>query len=105
MRAGYLMHRYPTGSSGRGCPQSHSADGAEMGKLMVAEGLGVSLLPDYSVIDDPLERAGLIIPRPIAGDATRVTMTLLHRRTTSTPEAVRSVVAAFRDVAGVAETA
>ena len=106
MRAGYLMHRFAHRLFGAQLPREwHSTDGAEMGKLMVAEGLGVSLLPDYSVVDDPLERAGLIVARPITGDATRVTMTLLHRRTTSTPEAVRSVVAAFRDVAGVAETA
>ena len=39
---------------------SYSTDGAEMGKLMVAEGLGLTVLPDFFVIGDPLERRGVI---------------------------------------------
>lgn len=41
-----------------------------MGKLMVAEGLGATVLPDFSVDGDPLERGGTIVCRPPAGDAT-----------------------------------
>jgi DNA-binding transcriptional LysR family regulator len=33
---------------------------------MVAEGLGATLLPDFSVIGDPLERNGVITWRPLA---------------------------------------
>ena len=55
-----------------------SADGAEMGKLMVAQGLGVTILPDYSLVDDPLCRAGLVTWRPIDDD-TEVRLLLLVR--------------------------
>ena len=57
----------------------HSADGAEMGKMMVAEGIGIAVLPNYSVHGDPLERAGLIVARPIANDRTIITMVALRR--------------------------
>src|ERR1700733_8896581 len=67
MRSGYLMHRLMQGQ----LPGfSYSADGAEMGKLMVAEGLGITVLPDFSIAGDPLEQRGVITWRPIAGDAT-----------------------------------
>ena len=68
MRPGYLMHRFTQRLFG-GEPPLVSAvtDGAEMGKLMVAEGLGITLLPDFSVAHDPLFRAGLITSRPLAG--------------------------------------
>ena len=106
MRVGYLMHRFAHRLFGAHLPPVwHSTDGAEMGKMMVAEGLGISLLPDYSVLGDPLERAGLITFRPIAGDGTRVVMTLLHRRRLPVPQAVADVVTAFRVVAGLGATA
>lgn len=80
MRAGYLMHRFAHRLFGGRLPaRSHTADGAEMGKLMVAEGLGVTVLPDYSVVGDPLERTGLLACRPLADDETAVTLVLRHR--------------------------
>ena len=51
------MHRYVHRLlDGRAPSFSYSTDGAEMGKLMVAEGLGATVLPDFSVIGDPLEQ-------------------------------------------------
>ncbi|MEV5982891.1 LysR family transcriptional regulator [Streptomyces sp. NPDC052114] len=41
MRAGYVMHRYIHRLHGPTPSFAYAADGAEMGKLMVAEGLGV----------------------------------------------------------------
>jgi DNA-binding transcriptional LysR family regulator len=77
MRSGYVMHRYLHRLLGDEVPPfSFSTDGAEMGKLMVAEGLGVTVLPDYSVIGDPLERGGVITWRPLADDDTRVRLVL-----------------------------
>ena len=65
MRAGYLMHRFMHRLfAGRLPATSFSTDGAEMGKLMVAEGLGVTVLPDYSLVGDPLCTAGLITYPP-----------------------------------------
>jgi DNA-binding transcriptional LysR family regulator len=93
MRAGYLMHRYAHRLFGAALPvEWYSADGAEMGKIMVAQGIGIALLPDYSVHGDPLERAGLIVKRPITGDRTSVTMTAVRRRQARTPAVVSDIV-------------
>ena len=96
MRSGYLMHRFAHRLFGTDLPVScHSTDGAEMGKVMVADGLGVTLLPDYSVIGDPMERAGLITTRPIAGDHTGVTLVVQQRAGGHVPRAVRDLHEAF----------
>jgi DNA-binding transcriptional LysR family regulator len=101
MRSGYLMHRFAHRIFGADLPREwHAADGAEMGKLMVAEGIGIAVLPDYSVQGDPLERAGLIVSRPIAGDAVAVTMVAVNRRQDRTPGAVRDLLAQLREQAG-----
>jgi DNA-binding transcriptional LysR family regulator len=85
MRQGYVMFRYLERLFGGRAPSfSFSADGAELGKLMVAEGLGSALLPDYSVVGDPLETSGKIVHRPIAGDDTAVFL-VVQRRTSSSP--------------------
>jgi DNA-binding transcriptional LysR family regulator len=100
MRSGYLMHRFAHRFFGADLPADwHSTDGAEMGKMMVAEGLGVSLLPDFSDKGDPLDRAGVLTTRPLRGDRTTVTMVLLHRRRSPAPDTVRDLVQAFREVA------
>jgi DNA-binding transcriptional LysR family regulator len=81
MRAGYVMHRFIHRLlQGQAPPFSYSTDGAEMGKLLVAEGLGVTVLPEYSVAGDPLVRHGEITFRPIAGDDTEVLLVLQSRR-------------------------
>ena len=93
MRAGYLMHRFAHRLFGSDLPvEWYSTDGAEMGKIMVAQGIGIALLPDYSVSGDPLERAGLIVNRPIAGDRTVVTMAAVRRRQTRMPAVVRDMI-------------
>jgi DNA-binding transcriptional LysR family regulator len=92
MRSGYLMHRFVHRLlEGRLPSVSYSTDGGEMGKLMVAEGLGVTVLPDFSVIGDPLERGGLITWRPLAGDDTEVLLCLRRRRTASHSLATRNL--------------
>jgi DNA-binding transcriptional LysR family regulator len=89
MRAGYVMHRYVMRLlAGREPTFSYSADGAEMGKLMVAAGLGVAVLPDYSVIGDPLERSGEITYRPLEEDGTGVLLVLQRRRSTPAHNAI-----------------
>ena len=101
MRAGYLMHRYVHRIFGPDLPQAcHSADGAETGKALVAEGLGVTVLPDYSVIGDLLHRSGLIVTRPIAGDSTLVTLVLRRRTTLPVSLQVRELHAALVARAG-----
>lgn len=89
MRAGYVMHRYVMRLlDGREPTFSYSADGAEMGKLMVAAGLGIAVLPDYSVVGDPLERSGQITSRPLADDGTSVLLVLQRRRSTPAHNAI-----------------
>lgn len=97
MRSGYLMYRFAHRLFGAELPAAwHSTDGAEMGTLMVADGLGVTVLPDYSVVGGPLERAGLITTRPIAGDTTEVRLTLQTRRRRRSAETVVGLVEEFR---------
>ncbi|MEI5525422.1 LysR family transcriptional regulator [Streptomyces brasiliscabiei] len=96
MRSGYAMHRYVHRlHDGRDPAFAYSTDGAEMGKLLVSEGLGATVLPDFSVIGDPLERRGSLVHRPIAGDTTRVLLMLRRRRADSVPRAARDLHRAF----------
>ncbi|KOU69152.1 LysR family transcriptional regulator [Streptomyces sp. MMG1533] len=96
MRSGYVMHRYVHRLlDGRAPSFSYSTDGAEMGKLMVAEGLGATVLPDFSVAGDPLERLGTITYRPIEGDATRVLLMLQRRKAESVPRAAQDLYEVF----------
>ena len=67
--------------------------------MMVAEGIGLTVLPDYSVLGDPLEQAGLIVTRPLAGDSTVVTMTALHRRQARVLPAVLQILEHLREKA------
>lgn len=92
MRSGYVMHRFVHRLLGdRTPPSSYTADGAEMGKLMVAEGLGVTVLPDFSVIGDPLERSGAITCRPLRSGAAEVLLVVQRRRSASTSQAMRDL--------------
>jgi DNA-binding transcriptional LysR family regulator len=92
MRPGYLMHRYLHRLlQGRPPAISFSTDGAEMGKLMVAEGLGLTVLPDFSVIGDPLEQHRVITWRPLADDRTGVQLVIQRARSGSPPLAARDL--------------
>ncbi|WP_344606639.1 LysR family transcriptional regulator [Streptomyces glaucus] len=96
MRSGYVMHRYVHRLlDGRLPSFAYSTDGAEMGKLMVAEGLGATVLPDFSVVGDPLERCGAITYRPLAGDTPRILLMLRRRRAESVPRAARDLHEVF----------
>ncbi|WP_217242666.1 LysR family transcriptional regulator [Streptomyces sp. AC555_RSS877] len=117
MRSGYVMHRYVHRLlDGRAAAFSYSIDGAEMGKLMVAEGLGATVLPDFSVAGDPppafgrgdphslRSRLGTITCRPIEGDTTRVLLMLQRRKAESVPRAAQDLYEVFvrraRDLGG-----
>ncbi|WP_030800683.1 LysR family transcriptional regulator [Streptomyces sp. NRRL S-337] len=101
MRSGYVMNRYVHRLlNGRTPSLAYSTDGAEMGKLMVAEGLGATVLPDFSIIGDPLERLGAITYRPLAGAPPRVLLMLQGRRAQSVPQAARDLRETFVRRAG-----
>ncbi len=92
MRPGYVMHRYMDRLFDGDAPSfSFSADGAEMGKLMVAQGLGAAVLPDYSVAGDPLEQSGAITYREIEGDDTAVLLVIQRRRSSTPARAVEDL--------------
>jgi DNA-binding transcriptional LysR family regulator len=92
MRSGYAMHRYLNRLLGGEKPAfSYSADGAEMGKLMVAAGLGVTVLPSYSVFGDPLEQRGAITARKLADDDTSVRLVVQRRRSSTPSRATRDL--------------
>jgi DNA-binding transcriptional LysR family regulator len=102
MRAGYLMHRFIHRLTQGQLPEfSYSADGAEMGKLMVAEGLGITVLPDFSIIGDPLEKQGIITWRPIADDNTQVQLVIQRVLSLRPTRAVRDLHQIFVERARV----
>jgi DNA-binding transcriptional LysR family regulator len=71
-----------------------------MGKLMVAEGLGLTVLPDFSVIGDPLEQRGVIVWRPIAEDRTQVHLVIQRVRSLPGTQAVQDLHRIFVERAG-----
>lgn len=102
LRAGYAMHRYLTRLLGGQQPSfSHSAEGADTAKLMVAAGLGVTVLPSYSVIGDPLEQRGAITYRRIADDDIVVRLVLQRRRSDAPTPAARELHRLFVQQAAV----
>ena len=101
MRPGYLMHRLTQRLFGEAPPpETFSTDGAEMGKVLVATGAGPTVLPDYSIVGDPLEQAGVITARPLAGTVPPVLMLLLRRRFERVPPAVAEFEAVIVRLAG-----
>jgi DNA-binding transcriptional LysR family regulator len=92
MRPGFVMHRYAHRVFAGSLPETtYATDGAEMGKAMVAAGLGISILPDFSITGDPLVGAGVLTTRPIETDQTTVTLLMLRRRAERTSEPLRDL--------------
>ncbi|MFW6720944.1 hypothetical protein ACHZ98_12395 [Streptomyces sp. MAR4 CNY-716] len=60
-RADRLLHRL---GAGRPPLPAYAADTPDAAKHPVAEGLGVTVLPDFGVVGDPLERHGAVTWRP-----------------------------------------
>ncbi len=96
MRPGFVMHRYAHRLFAGSLPgTTYATDGAEMGKSMVSSGLGISILPDFSIHGDPLVRAGILTTRPILTDQTTVTLLMLRRRAERVAEPVRDLQTAL----------
>lgn len=101
MRSGYVMHRLLHRLlDGRTARLAYSTDSAETAKGMVAAGLGVTILPDYSVINDPLERHRIITYRPLAhGRVANVRLVAQRRRSGTHPQAARDLYETLSDQA------
>lgn len=96
MGEGFVMSRVARRLFGTHLPSTtYSATGADTGKAMVADGLGVTLLPDYSVEGDPLVTAGVLTHRPVAAPTPMVTLLALHRRAERVPEPLRDLLTAL----------
>jgi DNA-binding transcriptional LysR family regulator len=90
MPGGDPMRRFAHRLFGAQLPdRSRTAGGAEVAALLVADGLGLAVLPDFVVAGHPLERAGLLVRRPVAGDGTTVRLVLLRRGAGPLPAPVR----------------
>ncbi|MET0468393.1 MAG: LysR family transcriptional regulator [Aeromicrobium sp.] len=80
-RAGYLMHRVAHRVFGDSPPLKwHTADSADVCKQMVSSGIGVTLMPDFTLADDALESRGAIAFRPIDDEGTVIRLAILRRR-------------------------
>lgn len=90
MREGYLMHRLAVRLFGDSWPRScASTDGADMGKALVADGAGLTVLPQFSVDGDVLLRSGALTYRTIDGVHVMVSLVLRVRRAVRTPTHLR----------------
>lgn len=100
MRSGYVMHRLLYRLLHGLTPSiCYATDGAEMGKLMVGEGLGITVLPDYSVVGDPLEQLGVISQRPLDVGETNagVRLVVQRPRSRSVPRAAQNLYLMFAE--------
>lgn len=73
-----------------------AVDSAEHAALLAADGAGIALLPDYSVLDGPLLRCGAIAVRPLDDAVEVVRLVALHRRRPTLPAALRSFLDTVR---------
>lgn len=77
--AGYAMHDVAYEIVGDAAPSvAYYADNAETAKSLVADGVGVTLLPEFSVLEDPLVRSGLVTWRPLAAPVPSVSLAALR---------------------------
>ena len=98
MRPDFVMHRHAHRVFGGSLPPTtYATDGAEMGKAMVAAGLGISILPDFSIVADPLVQVGVLTTRPIVTSLSQTTVTLLmvRRHAERVPEPLRDLQTAL----------
>ena len=96
MRPGHVMHRLAHRLFAGAMPATtYATDVAELGRAMVAEGLGISILPDHSIVADPFVTAGVITSRPIHGDDMSVSLLMLRRDAPRVPAQLRELQSAL----------
>jgi DNA-binding transcriptional LysR family regulator len=94
-RQGYLLHEVLRTMLGdRIGNVVYYTDNTESAKRMVALGVGVTLLPELSVVDDSYRREGKIVYLRPQADFPRILLSLVSRTDTYLPRAAR----AFRDM-------
>ncbi|MEO3842689.1 LysR substrate-binding domain-containing protein [Streptomyces sp. B22F1] len=91
VRSGCLVHRllHRLGAVRPPLP-AYAADTPDAAKHLVAAGLGVTVLPDFGLAGDPLERHGAVTWRPLAGAGVPAVHLMLRRsRTRAIPPSAR----------------
>lgn len=92
VRPGDLMQRIHHRLFGATLPLMQvSSESAHMGMLLVAEGMGVTVLPSFDLDGHPLAHTGAIVPRPITGDAPHTSLLCVHRAGRPLTPAVREL--------------
>lgn len=93
-REGVLMHRVAHRVFGDDPPLKwHTADGADLCKQLVASGLGVGLMPDFALADDPLVETGRLVVRALRDEVPVIRMVLVQRRGARPSAATANLVA------------
>lgn len=105
-RTGYLMHRVAQRVFGDSPPLKwHTADSADVCKQMVSSGIGVSLMPDFTLANDPLEVSGALAFRPIVDEDTVIRMVILRRRSARPAASAQALFEHLKDHAARLVTA
>jgi DNA-binding transcriptional LysR family regulator len=74
-------------------------DNTESAKRMIAAGVGITLLPRFSVVPDLLSKSGEITYIPLVGDYVTLRLNLIRRRDAYAARAVRELWESFREQA------
>jgi DNA-binding transcriptional LysR family regulator len=80
-RKGYLMHELLNRLLGQ--PElnvMYYTDNTESAKRMIAAGVGITVLPEFSLVDDTFRRTEQIVYVPLEGPLTVLSLALIRRR-------------------------
>lgn len=99
-RSGYLMHDLMSRIFGdRNLNIVYYTDNTESAKRMIATGVGVTLLPEFSMVSDLLSRSGEIIYRPLVGEYAGIRLSLIWRKRAYLPRAAQLLGSVIREEA------
>jgi DNA-binding transcriptional LysR family regulator len=91
-RSGYFMHDLAFEILGRGeLNVVYFTDNTESVKRMIVAGLGITILPLFSVYPDVLTKNGDISYIPLTGDLTTLSLNVIRRRHGYASRAVREL--------------
>jgi len=99
-RSGYLMHDLMNDLlKGSQLNVVYYTDNTESAKRMIAAGVGVTLLPEFSVVDDALSRSNSIVYVPLVGQYSDIKLCLTRRSKAYIPRATHALWTALREEA------
>ncbi|MQA81552.1 MAG: LysR family transcriptional regulator [Streptosporangiales bacterium] len=99
-RSGYLMHDLMSRIFGdRNLNIVYYTDNTESAKRMIATGVGVTLLPEFSMVSDLLSRSGEIVYCPLVGEYAGIRLSLTWRKRAYLPRAAQLLGSVIREEA------